>query len=164
MVVYGHTPVPAAEWINRTLCVDTGCVFGGALTALRYPERELVVGAGRTGLRRTGAPVAPGQRRSPDAYDLLDLEDVLRQAHHRHRPDALHHRAGGKCGGGHRSHEPVLRRSPLADLPAADHVPAGNQRTDGLLEHPDEAFAYYRRAGVGRVVVKKSTWAPARSS
>jgi len=35
VVVYGHTPVPAAEWLNNTLCVDTGCVFGGRLTALR---------------------------------------------------------------------------------------------------------------------------------
>jgi protein phosphatase len=41
-VVYGHTPVPEAEWVNNTICVDTGCVFGGHLTALRYPERELV--------------------------------------------------------------------------------------------------------------------------
>ena len=41
-VVYGHTPVPAAEWLNRTICIDTGCVFGGKLTALRYPEKELV--------------------------------------------------------------------------------------------------------------------------
>src|SRR5258708_38130166 len=42
MVLYGHTPVPAPEWVNGTLCLDTGCVFGGRLTALRYPERELV--------------------------------------------------------------------------------------------------------------------------
>ncbi len=42
MVLYGHTPVPETEWINNTLCLDTGCVFGGALTALRYPEREVV--------------------------------------------------------------------------------------------------------------------------
>ncbi len=41
-VVYGHTPVPAAEWLNNTLCVDTGCVFGGRLTALNYPERTTV--------------------------------------------------------------------------------------------------------------------------
>ena len=42
MVLYGHTPVPAPEWVNNTLCLDTGCAFGGRLTALRYPERELV--------------------------------------------------------------------------------------------------------------------------
>ncbi|MDT4917798.1 MAG: hypothetical protein QOH89_2498, partial [Pseudonocardiales bacterium] len=42
MVLYGHTPVPVPEWINNTLCLDTGCVFGGRLSALRYPEREIV--------------------------------------------------------------------------------------------------------------------------
>ncbi len=41
-IVYGHTPALHAEWVNRTICIDTGCVFGGALTALRYPEMELV--------------------------------------------------------------------------------------------------------------------------
>jgi len=41
-VVYGHTPARVAEWLNRCLCLDTGCVFGGALTALRWPEGELV--------------------------------------------------------------------------------------------------------------------------
>ena len=41
MVVYGHTPTPTAEWVNNTICVDTGCVFGGRLTALRYPVKEL---------------------------------------------------------------------------------------------------------------------------
>src|SRR5690606_19344148 len=41
-VVYGHVAVPRAEWLNGTIDIDTGCVFGGRLTALRYPERELV--------------------------------------------------------------------------------------------------------------------------
>ncbi len=41
-IVYGHTPVPEAEWVNGTLCIDTGCCFGGALSALRWPEREIV--------------------------------------------------------------------------------------------------------------------------
>jgi hypothetical protein len=41
-VIYGHTPVAEAEWLNNTLCIDTGCVYGGKLTALRWPERELV--------------------------------------------------------------------------------------------------------------------------
>ncbi len=41
-VIYGHTPVPEPRWQNRTLNIDTGCVFGGRLTALRYPEEVLV--------------------------------------------------------------------------------------------------------------------------
>lgn len=47
-IIYGHTPVPIAEWRNDTLCLDTGCVFGGALTALRWPEMEIVAVPART--------------------------------------------------------------------------------------------------------------------
>ena len=42
MVLYGHVLVPEAEWINNTMCLETGVVFGGKLTALRYPEKDLV--------------------------------------------------------------------------------------------------------------------------
>ena len=42
LVVYGHTAIKEPAWLNNTVCIDTGCVFGGKLTALRYPERELV--------------------------------------------------------------------------------------------------------------------------
>ncbi|HXH02701.1 MAG TPA: AAA family ATPase [Candidatus Competibacteraceae bacterium] len=42
LVVYGHTPLAEPTWQNNTLCIDTGCVFGGRLSALRYPEGELV--------------------------------------------------------------------------------------------------------------------------
>jgi protein phosphatase len=42
MVVYGHASQLEATWLNRTICIDTGCVYGGSLTALRYPELELV--------------------------------------------------------------------------------------------------------------------------
>jgi protein phosphatase len=41
-IVYGHVPVVDAHWLNNTICIDTACVFGGKLTALRWPERELV--------------------------------------------------------------------------------------------------------------------------
>jgi protein phosphatase len=47
IVVYGHTPVGSARWVNGTICIDTGCVYGGRLTALRYPERDLVSVAAR---------------------------------------------------------------------------------------------------------------------
>ena len=42
LIVYGHTPIPEPEWMHNTINIDTGCVFGGKLTALRYPEKELV--------------------------------------------------------------------------------------------------------------------------
>ena len=41
-VVYGHTPTPEAEWLNRAINLDTGCVFVGKLTALQYPELAFV--------------------------------------------------------------------------------------------------------------------------
>lgn len=41
-IVYGHTPVAQPERRGRTLCIDTGCCFGGALTALRWPQMEMI--------------------------------------------------------------------------------------------------------------------------
>jgi protein phosphatase len=41
-VVYGHTPVSEPRVVGRTINIDTGCVFGGQLTAFRWPEKETV--------------------------------------------------------------------------------------------------------------------------
>lgn len=41
-IVYGHVAAPDVQAVNNTWCIDTGCCFGGALTALRWPEREIV--------------------------------------------------------------------------------------------------------------------------
>ena len=83
MVVYGHTPVPEPEWLNRTVNIDTGCVFGGKLTALRYPEKEFVsVPAART-YCEPARPFLPEEQQAPaftaqQAHDeVLDAEDVL---------------------------------------------------------------------------------------
>src|SRR5499427_3684378 len=83
LVLYGHTPVPDPEWINNTLCLDTGCVFGGRLTALRYPERDLVsVPAARVYYEPARPfPTSPdaaaaghiGAGRDPDVLDLADV-------------------------------------------------------------------------------------------
>lgn len=79
-VVYGHTPVTRAEWVNNTLCVDTGCVFGHRLTALRWPERDLVdVPALRSyadALRLRPEQADPPRPLQAAADDLLDVEDV----------------------------------------------------------------------------------------
>ena len=66
MVVYGHTPVPEPEWLNRTVNIDTGCVFGGKLTALRYPEKEFVsVPAARTYCEPARPFLPPNSRLPP---------------------------------------------------------------------------------------------------
>jgi len=55
LVVYGHTPVVEPVWVNRTIDIDTGCVYGHRLTALRYPERQLVaVSARRVYVEKSG--------------------------------------------------------------------------------------------------------------
>lgn len=41
-VIYGHTVVEEPRIVNKTANIDTGCVFGGRLTAYRYPEHECV--------------------------------------------------------------------------------------------------------------------------
>src|SRR6266481_4831838 len=83
MVVYGHTPVPEPEWLNRTINIDTGCVFGGKLTALRYPEKELVsIKAERTYCEPARPFLSEGEQAPTFSAqqlhdDMLDLEDVL---------------------------------------------------------------------------------------
>ncbi len=77
-VVYGHTPVPEAVWINRTIRIDTGCVFGGKLTALRYPERELVSISARKMYYEPVRPLNPVNSaveslREPGELDLNDV-------------------------------------------------------------------------------------------
>jgi protein phosphatase len=55
MIVYGHTPVSEPGWVHNTINIDTGCVFGGKLTALRYPEGKIVsVPAEQVYYRREG--------------------------------------------------------------------------------------------------------------
>lgn len=63
MVVYGHVPVAEAKWQNGTIDIDTACVFGGKLTALRYPEKELVSVAARRIYYRPARPF-PGLRKT----------------------------------------------------------------------------------------------------
>lgn len=59
LIVYGHTPVPEPDWINNTVDIDTGCVFGGKLTALCYPERTLVEVSAHKTYCEYGGPILP---------------------------------------------------------------------------------------------------------
>lgn len=73
-VVYSHTPTSEAEWVNGAICIDTGCVFGGKLTALRWPELQLVdVPAEKV----WSEPVKPFERAEPESEPTaIRLSDV----------------------------------------------------------------------------------------
>src|SRR5439155_8140282 len=73
MVVYGHTPTPEPEWVNNTICIDTGCVFGGTLTALRYPERELVAVPAEKTYYEPVRPLTVTPRREGATLALADV-------------------------------------------------------------------------------------------
>ncbi len=153
MVVYGHTPVPEAEWINNTICIDTGCVFGGKLTALRYPERELVsVPAART-YWEPARPLHPVETERPPA--LLDATDVLGK---RIVTTRLQPRLTIGAENAAAAFEVMSRFAVdprwLIYLPPT-MAPTATSDRPGLLEHPEEAFAAYRRDGVAQVVCEE---------
>jgi len=162
LVVYGHTPVVEPEWVNGTICIDTGCVFGGRLTALRYPEKELVsVPAARVyyetakPMQQTIAEAHAPLSAQQQLDDLLDLDDVagkhiietaLRQSVTIREENAM-------------AALEVMSRfaaNPkwLVYLPPT-MSPSETTKRDGLLEHPDETFAYFRAEGVEKVVCEE---------
>ena len=161
MVVYGHTPVPEPDWLNRTVNIDTGCVFGGKLTALRYPEREFVsVPAARTycePARPFLPPRTPGPALSAQQAhdDVLDAEDVLGK---RIIPTRLRGNVTIREENATAALEVMSRFAAdprwLIYLPPT-MSPCETSREPGLLEHPAEAFAYYRNQGVPRVVCEE---------
>ncbi|MCI5082699.1 MAG: polynucleotide kinase-phosphatase [Saprospiraceae bacterium] len=77
LMVYGHTPVVQAEFYNNTIDVDTGCVFGGSLTAMRYPERSLVRVPAKATYAEPGRPIEESTRTDEADEGLLHLEDIL---------------------------------------------------------------------------------------
>ncbi|MFG1855079.1 polynucleotide kinase-phosphatase [Actinomadura geliboluensis] len=155
MVVYGHTPVPEAEWVNNTICLDTGAVFGGKLTALRYPERELASVPARQvwyePTRPLEAPAAGGSREN----DVLNIGDVLGNG-------GVETRLMGRVA--------VREENAMAALEVMSRfavdprwlvylpptmAPAETSALPGHLEHPAEALAAYRDKGVARVVCEE---------
>ncbi|MFJ1733698.1 polynucleotide kinase-phosphatase [Streptomyces sp. NPDC088254] len=153
-VVYGHTPVPEATWLNNTICLDTGAVFGGKLTALRWPERELVdVPAERVWYE----PAKPLRAEAPGGRDgrPLDLADVhgRRVVETRHQGRILIREENAAAALEVMSRFAVDPRL-LPYLPPT-MAPTPTSDVDGYLEHPAEAFAQYARDGVARVVCEE---------
>ena len=157
MVVYGHTPVAEPQWVNRTINIDTGCVFGGKLTALRYPEKEIVsVPAYQTYYQ----PVKPllnevdklSSVKTQEPNDILNIDDVRGK---RVVSTRLHHNVTIREENAITALEVMSRFAInpkwLIYLPPT-MSPTETTNRPGLLEHPTEAFTYYRRQGVSNVI------------
>ncbi len=155
MVVYGHTPTLEPEWVNNTICIDTGAVFGGTLTALRYPERELVAVPAHRMYYEPAKPLA-ATRPTHDrgTADVLALSDVVG----RRSLDTGYGRVTVPAENAAAALEVMGR---FAIDPAAllwlppTMAPCSTSAVDGYLEHPSDAFADYRRAGVTQVVCEE---------
>ena len=160
MVVYGHTPVAEPQWINRTINIDTGCVFGGKLTALRYPEKELVSVPAHQTYYQPAKPLLVGGNsdsrlrtiETQASGDILDIDDVLGK---RVISTRLHHNVTIREENTINALEVISRFAVdpkwLIYLPPT-MSPTETTNSPGLLEHPAEAFTYYRRQGVSNVV------------
>jgi len=161
MVVYGHTPVPEPEWLNRTINIDTGCVFGGRLTALRYPEKELVSVPARAVYADPVKPFLPQEERPEQLTtqqredELLEIEDVIgkrlietrlsRNVTIREENAIAALEVMGRF---------AVNPKWLVYLPPAVS-PCETSSEPGLLEHPAEAFAHYRHEGIASVICEE---------
>ncbi|CAL9428220.1 Bis(5'-nucleosyl)-tetraphosphatase, symmetrical [Streptomyces sp. enrichment culture] len=153
-VVYGHTPVPEATWLHNTICLDTGAVFGGKLTALRWPERELAdVPAEQVWYE----PTKPLRSEAPGGQDgrPLDLADVRgrRVVETRHQGRVAIREENAAAALEVMSRFAVDPRL-LPYLPPT-MAPTATSHVEGYLEHPEEAFAQYKDDGVARVVCEE---------
>jgi polynucleotide kinase-phosphatase len=159
MVVYGHTPVPEAQWLNRTIDIDTGCVFGGKLSALRYPEEELV----SVDAKQIYAEPARPLNWKADAVlshqhehdDVLDIDDVIgkRIISTRLRNNVTV-REENSIAALEVMSRFALNPKWLIYLPPT-MSPSETSELDGYLEHPVEALKYFKSQGVEKVACEE---------
>jgi protein phosphatase len=158
MVLYGHTPTPEPEWVNNTMCLDTGCVFGGRLTALRYPEKQVVaVPAEKVWYEPvkpfpTAAEVTLGSLRAPDD---LSITDVLgRRGVETRLAGRVTVREDNAAGALEVMSRFALEPRWLLYLPPT-MAPCATAPEGDLLEHPTAAFDSYRESGVAQVICEE---------
>ncbi|MGC4042198.1 MAG: polynucleotide kinase-phosphatase [Armatimonas sp.] len=155
-VVYGHTPVAEARWKNNTIDIDTGCVFGGTLTALRWPERALMGVPAKHTYAEHPVPLVPkAQEMVIGNEKLLRLSDYLKRGFVETR---LMGRVTVAEGNAAAALE-ILSRfaappSELLYLPPT-MSPVETSKQDGFLERPEEAFAYFAKKGVSEVICQE---------
>ena len=158
-VVHGHTPVPEAEWFNRTINLDTGCVFGGKLTALRYPEEEVVSVSAK---KVYCEPVRPLQQSTESELthqqeydDVLNIDDVIgkRIVQTRLRNN-ITIREENSIAALEVMSRFAMNPKWLIYLPPT-MSPCSTSELPEFLEHPEQAINYYKKRGVEKVICEE---------
>jgi protein phosphatase len=158
MVVYGHTPVPIPQWLNNTIDIDTGCVFGGKLTAIRYPEKEFVsVDAHEVYCE----PVRPLDYTHSELTMQQELDNVLDIADFTGKRivETKHHhnvtiREENSIAALEVMSRFALNPKWLIYLPPT-MSPSETSKEEAFLEYPTEAFNYYRGVGVEKIICEE---------
>ncbi|MDN5214957.1 polynucleotide kinase-phosphatase [Fulvivirgaceae bacterium BMA12] len=159
MVVYGHTPVPEAQWLNRTIDIDTGCVFGGKLTALRYPEEELVEVKAK---KIYTEPVKPLDSENDSLLshqqeldDLLDIDDVVgKRIISTKLRNNITLREENSIAALEVMSRFAMNPKWLIYLPPT-MSPSETSDLSEYLEHPNEALKYFKSQGIDKVVCEE---------
>lgn len=158
MVLYGHTPTPEPEWVNNTMCLDTGCVFGGKLTALRYPEKDIVaVQAEQVWYEPTKPfPASTGEHAATArAAEELSITDVLgKRGVETRLAGRVTVREENAAGALEVMSRFALEPRWLLYLPPT-MAPCATSTSGDLLEHPSAAFNFYRQAGIAQVLCEE---------
>ncbi|WP_299218464.1 polynucleotide kinase-phosphatase [uncultured Aquimarina sp.] len=158
MVVYGHTPVPEAEWLNKTIDIDTGCVFGGKLTALRYPERELVEVKANKAYAESKKPLVPETNNLSAQHendDIIDIKDVSGKRHIKTKyNETITIREEHSIAALEVMSRFAVNPKWLAYLPPT-MSPSETSTISDYLEHPEEAIKYYQSRGVHKIVCEE---------
>lgn len=157
MVLYGHTPTLEAEWVNNTMCLDTGCVFGGKLTALRYPEREIVsVPAEQVWYEPVKPLAAPASATTAERpAGLLSINDVLgKQMVETKNHGRIGVREEYAAGALEVMSRWAIDPRWLMYLPPT-MSPPNTSNAEGMLEHPAEAFAAYSKDAVMQLICEE---------
>lgn len=157
-VIYGHTPVIRPEWFNNTMDIDTGCVFGGSLTALRYPEKELV---SVPALQEYAVPSRPIKETMNELSlqqehdNVLDINDVIgRQLIETRLMKNIGIREGNAASALEIMSRFAVNPKWLIYLPPT-MSPTATSTLPDYLEYPAEAFKYFKSEGVNKVVCEE---------
>ena len=153
MVVYGHVPVLEAEWLNNTIDIDTGCVFGNKLTSLRYPEQELVSVKAKKVYCKPLKPLDVEETQTPD--DVLDIDDVSgKRAIDTQLMQRINIREDQSVAALEIMSRFAVNPKWLIYLPPT-MSPVATSTLPNFLEHPAEALEYYQQQNVTQVICEE---------